>query len=115
MDAFCGLLGKELFLVEPLFYHSALLYERNGCDYMLGRALMETIHQEFQPDGRLSGTLDGSTAFRQAAFARTIRGRSWAIHDGVLGALDGMVWGGVKMYRLAGRPASVTTFPAAAY
>ena len=49
MDDFCRLLGKELFLVEPLFYHSALLYERHGCDYFLGRELMETIDGEFRP------------------------------------------------------------------
>ena len=99
MDDFCRLLGKELFLVEPLFYHSALLYERHGCDYLLGRDLMETIDGEFQPGGRLHRALDGSTAFRQPGFDRTIRGRSWAIHDGILGALDGVAWGGVKMYR----------------
>jgi hypothetical protein len=115
MDDFCRLLGKELFLVEPLFYHSALLYERHGCDYLLGRDLMERIDVEFHSGGRLHRALDGSTAFRQPGFDRTIRGRSWAIHDGVLGALDGVAWGGVKMYRLAGRPASVSTFPAAAY
>ena len=62
-----------------------------------------------------TGRSTASTAFRQPGFARTIRGRSWAIHDGILGALDGMAWGGVKMYRLVGRPASVSTFPAAAY
>ncbi len=50
MDDFCRLLGKELFLVEPLFYHSALLYERHGCDYLLGRDLMETIDSEFRPE-----------------------------------------------------------------
>jgi hypothetical protein len=115
MDDFCRLLGKELFLVEPLFYHSALLYERHGCDYLLGRDLMETIDAEFQPGGRLQRALDGSTAFRQPGFDRTIRGRSWAIHDGILAALDGVAWGGVKMYRLAGRPASVSTFPSAPY
>lgn len=115
MEQFCRLLGKELFLVEPLFYHSALLYERHGCDYLLGRELMETIDAEFHPGGRLHRALDGSTAFRQPAFAGTIRGRSWAIHDGVLSALDGAAWSGVKMYRLSGRPASVTTFPAAEY
>ena len=39
MEDFCHLFGKDLFLVEPLFYHSALLYERHGCDYLLGREL----------------------------------------------------------------------------
>jgi hypothetical protein len=115
MDDFCRLFGKELFLVEPLFYHSALLYERHGCDYLLGRELMERIDAEFRPGGRLHRALDHSTVFRQPGFDRTIRGRSWAIHDGILGALDGAAWNGVKMYRLAGRPATVSTFPAAAY
>ena len=115
MDDFCRLFGKELFLVEPLFYHSALLYERHGCDYLLGRELMETVNTEFAPGGRLHRALDGSTAFRQPEFDRTIRGRSWAIHDGALGALDGTIWGGVKMYRQVGRLARVSTFPDAAY
>lgn len=115
MDDFCRLFGKELFLVEPLFYHSALLYERHGCDYLLGRDLMETIDREFHPGGRLYRALDGSTAFRQPGFDRTIRGRSWAIHDGILDALDGAVWGGVKMYRLAGRPGGASTFSGAEY
>lgn len=115
MDEFCRLFGKELFLVEPLFYHSALLYERHGCDYLLGRETMETIHAEFQPGGRLHRALDDSTEFRRRGFDGTIRGRSWAIHDGILGAVDGMTWGGVKMYRRAGHPASVSTFPVGAY
>lgn len=115
MDEFCRLLGKELFLVEPLFYHSALLYERHGCDYFLGRELMETIDGEFRPGGRLCRALDGATPFRQPDLAWTIRGRSWAIHDGILGALDGAAWGGVKMYRRVGHPASVVTFPTAVY
>ena len=115
VEDFCRLLGKELFLVEPLFYHSALLYERHGCDYLLGRDLMDTIDREFRPGGGLHRALDGGTMFRQPGSDRTIRGRSWAIHDGILGALDGTVWGGVKMYRLVGRPASVSTFPAAPY
>ena len=115
MEDFCRLFGKDLFLVEPLFYHSALLYERHGCDYLLGRELMETVDREFAPGGRLHLALDGSTAFREAGFDRTIRGRSWAIHDGVLAALDGAAWGGVKMYRRVGHPAKVSTFPAAVY
>jgi hypothetical protein len=115
MEDFCHLFGKDLFLVEPLFYHSALLYERHGCDYLLGRELMETIDREFRAGGRLHRELDGSTPFRRAGSDRTIRGRSWAIHDGILSALDGVAWGGVKMYRLAGRNAGVSTFPGAEY
>ena len=115
MEEFCRLLGKDLFLVEPLFYHSALLYERHGFGYLLGHALMEEITQEFLPGGRLQAALDGSSPFRQPGFESTVRGRSWAIHDGVLGTLAGTTWGGIKMYRLAGRPAGVSTFPKAAY
>ena len=101
--------------MEPLFYHSALLYERHGCDYLLGRELMDSIHGEFQPGGRLHRRARRVDAVPAAGFDRTIRGRSWAIHDGILSALDGTAWGGVKMYRLAGRHASVSTFPAAEY
>ena len=31
MEGFCALIGKEIYLIEPLFYHSAILYERRGC------------------------------------------------------------------------------------
>ncbi len=115
MEDFCRLLGKELFLVEPLFYHSALLYERHGCAYLFGRDLMEEIHVEFQPGGRLHAALDGETVFRQPGFERTARGRSWAIHDGILSVLGDAPWGGVKMYRQLGRPGEVSTFPGGAY
>ncbi|HEV8308905.1 MAG TPA: hypothetical protein VGW35_14685 [Methylomirabilota bacterium] len=115
MEDFCRLLGTELFLIEPLFYHSALLYERHGCAYLFGRELMEEIDTEFRPGGRLQAALDGSSVFRQPGMAETIRGRSWAIHDGILSALNGASWGGVKMYRQAGRPADISTFPGARY
>jgi hypothetical protein len=114
MGDFCRLLGKDLFLVEPLFYHSALLYERHGCSYFLGRELMERVHEEFGPGGRLRAALDGTSVFREPEFAGTVRGRSWAIHDGVLEALA-LSWGGVKMYRTPGRPAAMSTFPSATY
>jgi hypothetical protein len=47
MDGFCRLMGTELYLIEPLFYHSAILYERHGCGYLLGREVMEAIHDGF--------------------------------------------------------------------
>jgi hypothetical protein len=115
MQRFCRLLGQELFLVEPLFYHSALLYERHGCGYLLGKELMDDIQRGFQPGGALHAALDGSSAFRARALADTARGRSWAIHDGILGALRGAAWGGVKMYRMVDRPAGVETFPTGRY
>lgn len=117
MDAFCGLLGSDFYLVEPLFYHSALLYERHGCDYFMGRDRMEAIHAGFQLGGALQARLDGSSPFRRPGFEATIRGRSWAIHDGVLGQpfCDGVSGVNVKMYRVPGRAASVCTFPNGAY
>lgn len=115
MEDFCRLLGKELFLVEPLFYHSALLYERHGCAYLFGEDLMSRIDAEFQPGGRLHAALDGETVFRQPGLDRTARGRSWAIHDGILSVLGDAPWGAIKMYRQLGRPAGVSTFPGGAY
>ncbi len=111
MDGFCRLLGKELYLIEPLFYHSAILYERGGCGYVMGREQMEEIHRGFAPDGPLARRLDGSTAFRQPGFEKTVRGRSWAIADGILGA----PFGGVKMYKAPGRSANVSSFPGGVY
>jgi hypothetical protein len=110
MDAFCGLLGRDFYLVEPLFYHSALLYERHGCDYFMGRDRMEEIHASFLPHGQLRARLDGSTPFRRPGCEATVRGRSWAIHDGVLGEPFGQSSPAVKMFRVPGRPAAVSTF-----
>ena len=115
MEDFCRLLGKDLFLVEPLFYHSALLYERHGCAYLFGEDLMARIHGEFQPGGRLHAALEAGEPFRQPGFDRTARKRSWAIHDGILSVLGDAPWGGVKMYRQLGRPAGVSSFPHGAY
>jgi hypothetical protein len=111
MDGFCRILGRDLYLVEPLFYHSALLYERHGCDYLMGRDLMDEIHAGFGEGGALRRLLDDSTPFRRRGFEATERGRSWAIHDGILDGTSTDGWSGVKMYRIPGRPAAVCTFP----
>jgi hypothetical protein len=111
MEAFCRLINKDIFLIEPLFYHSAILYERHGCGYLVGREVMEELHGAFAESGFLRSRLDGSSAFRPSEAHRTVRGRSWALHDGVLGR----AWGGVKMYKAAGRAAGMATFPGAVY
>jgi hypothetical protein len=111
MDGFCRLIGSELYLIEPLFYHSAVLYERQGCGYLLGREVMESINEAFSADGVLASGLDGSSSFRTPEAARTVRGRSWALHDGLAPG----AWGGVKMYRVAGRQAGINTFPGGIY
>lgn len=111
MGDFCRLIGHEIFLIEPLFYHSAILYERRGCGYLFGREVMDEIHASFGEGGVLRAALDGSSPFRRPGAELTVRGRSWALHDGVAGA----PWGGVKMYRAVGRPAGVDTFPGGRY
>ena len=116
MEGFCSLIGKEIYLIEPLFYHSAILYERRGCGYLMGRDVMEEIHAGFSPGGPLRKALDGSSHFRRPEAADTVRGRSWALHDGVIeGLWGGAGVGSVKMYKAAGRPAGVDTFPGAPY
>lgn len=111
MEGFCRLLGKEIFLIEPLFYHSAILYERRGCGYLMGRDVMDAIHSGFVEGGGLRQAFDGSSAFRQPGAELTVRGRSWALHDGIAGT----AWGGVKMYKAAGRHAGASTFPGGLY
>jgi hypothetical protein len=111
MDGFCRLLGQEFYLVEPLFYHSAILYERRGRGYVLGRERMEAIHQGFLPGGDLHRRLDDSSPFRKRGLEGTVRGRSWAIHDGLLNE----PWQGVKMFRAPDSPAGISTFPGGVY
>lgn len=116
MEGFCALIGKEIYLIEPLFYHSAILYERRGCGYLMGRDVMESIHAGFSDGGPLLKALDGSSGFRAPEAARSVRGRSWAIHDGVGDGLwAGGAVGGVKMYKVAGRQAGINTFPGSIY
>jgi hypothetical protein len=111
MDSFCLLMGAELYLIEPLFYHSAVLYERQGCGYVLGREVMDKIHDGFALGGPLASALDGSSPLRSPEAGSTVRGRSWALHDG----LSPGAWGGVKMYRAPGRHAGMNTFPGGIY
>ena len=111
MDGFCRSIGSDLYLIEPLFYHSAILYERQGCGYLLGREVMEAIHDGFREEASLAAGLDGSSPFRGPEAAHTVRGRSWALHDGLAPG----TWGGVKMYRVVGRPSAIDTFPGGIY
>jgi len=106
-EGFVGKLGHELYFVEPLFYHNAVLFERYGFAYQRGRRLMEGIHSGFQPGGGLAQQLDGSSPFRTVKAAVTIRGRSWAIHDGILG----YPYEGVTMFKRLGVSAGLSTFP----
>jgi hypothetical protein len=100
-------MGHELFLLEAMFYHNAIVYERYGFGYAIGQEEMERMHREFQPGGELYGRLDGSTPFRRPGAERTVRGRSWAIHDGILGAL----WWAPRMVKRVGIDQGISTFP----
>jgi hypothetical protein len=106
-ERFVARLGHELFMMEPLAYHSAVLFESFGCMYSQGRRRMEHIQQEFQPGGEYFQRLDGSTPFRQPGAEKTVRGRSWAIHDGILGE----TYTDYHMYKNIGQHAGVSTFP----
>lgn len=110
-EDFVRRLGHDYYLMEPLTYHNALLFERLGCNYVQGLRKMQWIHSAMQPGGGLYDAFDGSTPFRQPDAWRTIRGRSWAIHDGILGD----PWHGVRMYKRVGRHAGVNTFPGGVY
>ena len=72
---------------------------------------MVEIDQGFQPGGRLFKRLDGSTPFRQPGMEKTIRGRSWAIHDGIMDK----PWICPMMIKLIGRKEKDYTFPDAIY
>lgn len=110
-EVFVESLGHDLFFVEPLFYHNAVVFEGYGFAYQQGRRLMEGIHSGFQEGGPLWSAMDRSTPFREPERAETIRGRSWAIHDGVLG----YPFTRVTMYKRIGRDSQVTTFPGAVW
>jgi hypothetical protein len=75
---------------------------------------MDDIHREFQLGGKLYECLDDASMFRKRDQASTVRGRAWAIHDGILDALD-LRWDNLRMVKQIGRHAGVETFPQAAY
>lgn len=120
-ERFVDSLGIEMILGEPLTYDNAVRYERYGFDYLKGRLLMQEIDRQFRPGGLLFRRLDGSTPFRQAGMERTVQGRSWAIHDGILAGPWHdlpensplfMPWEEVTIYHMIGSPATVSTFTA---
>jgi hypothetical protein len=114
LEAFLVTSGHIAYFLEPLTYVSAWLFERRGFAYVRGHQLMDEIDREFQPGGRLYQALDGSTPFRQPDQWRTVRGRAWAIHDGILEAIDAS-WNGLRMIKQVGRHAGVETLAQAAY
>lgn len=100
-------LGNEIYFVEPLYYHNAVIFERYGFTYQKGRKLMKRIQEGFHLNGDLRQKLDGSTPFRPPEAAESIRMRSWAIHDGILGE----PYTNVTMYKYVGKHSGVNTCP----
>ena len=107
LEQFVDNLGNDLYFAEPLFYHNAILFERYGFSYEKGRRLVERIQAGFSPGGDLLPRLDGSTPFRCPEASNSIRLRSWAIHDGILGE----PFTDVTMYKRVGRSAGLSTCP----
>jgi hypothetical protein len=97
-ESFVACMGQDLFFVEPLFYHVAIIFERYHFHYQSGKRLMKRIDEGFSTGGDLLPLLDGSTIFRQPGAESQIRLRSWAIHDNILGE----PFSGVTMYKYVG-------------
>jgi hypothetical protein len=114
MESFLTMMAHHAIFLEPLTYASAWLFEKRGFAYARGHKLMDTIHTEFQPGGALHRALDGSTPYRQPDQWQTVRGRAWAIHDGILEAID-KEWDGLRMIKQVARHAGANTFPGAKY
>jgi hypothetical protein len=114
IETFLSMLGHRAYFLEPLTYASAWVFERRGFAYVRGHKLMDDIHHEFQPGGKLYRGLDDGFPFRKRDQVNTVRGRAWAIHDGILDALDAR-WDNVRMVKQIGRHAGVETFRQAIY
>jgi hypothetical protein len=104
-EQFVQSLGQDLYFAEPLYYHTAVLFENYGFAYEKGRKLMERIQRGFADGGDLIPLLDGSTPFRSPQAKDSVRLRSWAIHDNLLGE----PFTDVTMYKQVGKMAGVST------
>jgi hypothetical protein len=108
-EEFVKRMSHERFFIEPLTYSNAITFERYGFNYLRGAKEMSFIHQEFQPGGELHSKLTPQNPFRHPDAWKTVRGRAWAIHDGILGH----PFSGFQMYKRVGHHAGVCTFPEA--
>jgi len=107
LERFTDAMGMEMIVAEPLSYDNAIRYERYGFDYLRGKRMMMEIDSGFLPGGRYQSRMDGSTPFRMPGMERTVRGRSWAVHDGILDE----PWDEVQIYKMIGVHAGIDTFP----
>lgn len=119
-ELFVDSLGMDMIVAEPMTYDNAIRYEGFGFDYLNGRRMMEEINREFKPGRVLHELLDGSTPFRMPGMEKTVHGRSWAIHDGILDepwddlTVDKILdepWDEIRIYKMVGKHAGLNTFP----
>lgn len=110
LERFAAQWGYVAIKLSPLTYHTAIMYEHHGFSYLAGHRRMKQIDAAFAPGGPLAKALDGSTPFRQPHQAATPRGRSWAIHDGILQHLDGDPGFDLQMVKVIGKTAQQFTF-----
>lgn len=106
-ENFVASLGHDMYFVEPLYYHNAVIFERYGLAYQMGRRRMEAYQAGFSPGGEYLPLLDEGSPFRKPGAVDSIRLRSWAIHDGILGE----PFTNVTMYKRIGVSAGVNTTP----
>ena len=110
-EKFITSLKQDIYFVEPLFYHNAAIFEKYGFAYQKGRKLMERIQSGFSQDGDLLQKFDPSNPFRQPDAASSIRLRSWALHDDILGE----PFSEITMYKYVGKSANVRTCTACSW
>jgi hypothetical protein len=115
LEAFMTPLGLNTTTMGAFFYHNAILWERHGFTYFKGGKMMERIHKEFQPGGLLYLKLDDSTPFRRKGMEKTVRGRSWAVYDGIFAEVFDEEWESPKMYKMRGKDSGTNTFPGQIY
>jgi len=115
MKHFCRMLGLKSISLEALYYHNAIVYEKYGFAYFKGFKRMKRINELFEPGGELQKRMDGSTPFRQPGMEKTIRGRTWALHDGILDEIEDEIldepWHSPEMYLMIDKPRDLLTFP----
>lgn len=114
LEAFLRMIGKRWIYCEAMAYHNAMVYEKHGFGYQFRtwENEMVWIDREFRhPHGVFLKKLDGSNPFRQPGMEETVRGRSWAIHDGVMGR----PWSRPGMVKEVGVHSEVNTFPNGRY
>lgn len=106
-ETFMARTGHDIVIIEPLNYANAITYEKYGFAYYQGRQRMERIDEGLRPGGEYFEALDGSNPFRARDAWKTIRGRAWAIHDGILDE----PFGDIRMYKRIGYQAGINSFP----